>query len=275
MTPPPVSDPEPRVALGDAQCIEISGEDARAFVQAQFSGDVRELQTMHWQWNAWLDHKGAVRALMHLADPGNGRLIVLLRGGNAEESCIDLRKYVLRAKVRIEPVHERFLSIGGPLPLHEIRVEADAIGFGCGGRSAWLEPVCRAGDGEREREFRLDEIRLGWPRLPPGSDPEFLPPALGLEHLGAVSFDKGCYPGQEIAARLHYRGGHKRRLVHVCGSSSSMRPGDVLQTGARDVVLECSPATDGWHALAVMDESSLNESNGLHDKLRVIDRFDA
>ena len=269
-----VSDTNARAGLGDAQCFEISGEDTRTFAQAQFSGDVRALQPMHWQWNAWLDHKGAVRALMHLADLGDGRLLALLRGGDADESCVELRKYVLRAKVRIERMRGRFLSIGAPLPLHEIRLESAAIGFGCGDRSVWMESVRRADDAEREREFTLGEIRDGWPRLPPGSDSEFLPPALGLEHLGAVSFDKGCYPGQEIAARLHYRGGHKRRLVHVSGVSP-IRPGDALPTGARDIVLESSSAADGWHALGVMDESHSDESSTLHDKLRVIDSFGA
>lgn len=273
------SDPNARAGLGNAQYLEISGEDAHAFVQAQFSGDVRALRPMHWQWNAWLDHKGVVRALMHLArldneDSGDGHLLALLRGSDANESCADLRKYVLRTKVRIEPSTERFLSIGAPLPLHEIRVEADAIGFGCGDRSVWLESVRHEVDAEQEREFRLAEIRDGWPSLPVGSKAEFLPPALGLEHLDAVSFDKGCYPGQEIAARLHYRGGHKRRLVHVSGSLA-IHPGDSLPTGTRDIVLESSGTAEDWHALAVMDEPAIDKSMTLQDKLRVIHRFDA
>ncbi|HJU25757.1 MAG TPA: folate-binding protein, partial [Rhodanobacteraceae bacterium] len=94
MASPPVSAPDPRAALDEAQCIEISGEDARAFVQAQFSGDVRTLLPGHWQWNAWLDHKGTVRALMHLADAGDGRLLALLRGGDTQSLCADLRRYV-------------------------------------------------------------------------------------------------------------------------------------------------------------------------------------
>ncbi|MGH8212165.1 MAG: YgfZ/GcvT domain-containing protein [Rhodanobacteraceae bacterium] len=268
------SDPNARAGLGDAQCLEICGEDAHAFAQAQFSGDVLALQPMRWQWNAWLDHKGAVRALMHLADPGDGRLLALLRGGDANELCADLRKYVLRAKVRIEPLREHFLSIGAPLPLREIRTEAGAMGFGCGERSVWVESARRSRDAEREHEFRLDEIRTGWPRLPPGSAMEFLPPALGLEHLGAVSFDKGCYPGQEIAARLHYRGGHKRRLVYV-SVFSPMHPGDSLPTGTRDIVLESSGTTESWHALAVMDEQVTEQSSTLQDKLRVIRKFEA
>ncbi|HJU26166.1 MAG TPA: folate-binding protein, partial [Rhodanobacteraceae bacterium] len=154
MVPPPVSDPDPRAALDEAQCIEISGEDARAFVQAQFSGDVRALLPGHWQWNAWLDHRGVVRALMHLADAGDGRLLALLRGGDAQSLCAELRRYVLRARVRIEVLQGRLLSIGAALPMHQLGVEADALGFGCGERSVWIETAPRERDAERERAFR-------------------------------------------------------------------------------------------------------------------------
>ncbi len=265
------SDSEVRTALADAQCIELGGEDARAFAQAQFSGDVRALQPLHWQWNAWLDHKGGVRALMHLADAGEGRLIALLRGGEAEMVCAELRKYVLRAKVRVEPLRDRFLSIGPPLPLYALHDAGDAIGFGHGECSVWIETTQRANN--EEREFRLREIRNGWPWVPAGREGEFLPPALGLERLGAVSFDKGCYPGQEIAARLHYRGGHKRRLAHVSGASA-LRPGEPLRAEARDVVLQSVEARDGWHALAVIDEIGADESSELRNELRVIHRFE-
>ncbi len=266
-----------RTALGPAQCLEISGADAEAFAQAQFSGDLRALRPMHWQWNAWLDHRGGVRALMHLArldgDAGNTRLFALLRGGEASLIASELRRYVLRSLVRIELVPGRFLSLGPPLPLHELRTEADAIGFGYGERSVWIETTPRAIDAARERELRLAGIRKGWPLLPRGCEGEFLPPALGLEHLGAVSFEKGCYPGQEVAARLHYRGGHKRRLAHVL-ARSAWHPGDPLvPDDARDRVLDAVEAPQGWHVLAVINEASVGESKDLQDKLQVIQRF--
>src|SRR5690348_501060 len=109
-------EPEMRAASGSAQCVEIAGADARTFAQAQFSGDVRALQAGHWQWNAWLDPKGSVRALMHLADPGDGRLFALLRGGDAEALCTELRRYVFRSKVSLEVSSRCRRRIGGGLP---------------------------------------------------------------------------------------------------------------------------------------------------------------
>jgi folate-binding protein YgfZ len=52
--------------------------------------------------------------------------------------------------------------------------------------------------------------RLPW--IGPASTGRYVPQAMELERIGAIRFDKGCYPGQEIAARLHFRGGNKRGL---------------------------------------------------------------
>src|SRR5690348_10968315 len=117
MIPADAAEPEMRAASCASQCIEIAGADARAFAQAQFSGDVRALHAGHWQWNAWLDAKGSVRALMHLADLGDGRLFALLRGGDAQALCADLRRYVLRSKVSLDASNEWLRGIGAASPL--------------------------------------------------------------------------------------------------------------------------------------------------------------
>lgn len=57
---------------------------------------------------------------------------------------------------------------------------------------------------------------------------------LNLDLLGAVSLDKGCYTGQEIIARTHYRGASKRRL-HRFESSAPVSPGDTVSDGGRNV----------------------------------------
>lgn len=255
MIPADALKPEMRITSATAQCIEITGADARSFAQAQLSGDVRALQPGHWQWNAWLDAKGSVCALMHLADPGDGRLLALLRGGNAEALCAALRRYVLRARVSLAAIDDCQRVVGSALPLGEVVIEGETIGFGYGDRSLWLKRDGMATDAGRADQFRLADIRAGWPVLPSG-DHAFLPPALGLEHLGAVSFGKGCYPGQEIAARLHYRGGHKLRLCHV-RAGSALIPGNPLSPAQpRAIVLDAVTIERSCEALVVLEENT-------------------
>lgn len=271
------NDAESRTAFGAAQCIEIAGEDARAFAQAQFSGDVRKLEPGYWQWNAWLDAQGRVRALMHLAclekdDSGGGRLLALLRGGESSEICASLQRYVLRARVSLQPLAGLHRAIGAAVPVGEVHNEAEVIGFGYGERSLWLTGESGQSSFAIESAYRLAEIRAGWPSLLPGAENRFLPPALGLEHLGAVGFDKGCYPGQEIAARLHYRGGHKLGLCLIL-ATHSLTPGQPLSANDdRSMVLDAVEIGETCEALVVFDTQSIN---ALDDKQKVLQRFKA
>jgi hypothetical protein len=57
---------------------------------------------------------------------------------------------------------------------------------------------------------------------------------LNLDLIGAISFDKGCYPGQEIVARTHYRGATRRR-THRFESSQPVSPADRVSDGERDI----------------------------------------
>ena len=260
--------------LGAAQVIVLTGTDARAFAQTQFAGDVRALQSGRWQWNAWLDPQGRVRALMQLADPGDGTLYAALRNGHAQTICEALQRYVLRAKVDLRTLADRHRTIAAAAPRFEAHCNGDAVIFGCGERAFAIGPQPGRRDTEAERAFRLAEIRAGWPALPTSLDETFLPPALGLERLGAVSFNKGCYPGQEIAARLHYLGGHKRRLARL-GALHVLVPGQILAADQRSIgwILDAVPNAQGSEALAVIVEHDDNFINDLYNTIQVIERF--
>lgn len=257
-----------------AHCLVIEGDDARHFAQAQFAGDVDALLPNHWQWNAWLDARGRVRALMHLADPGDGRLLALLRGGDAAQFANALGRFVLRAKARVTAL------VYGGVAEGAMAAGACAAGpagpvFGYGERSLRLVEPGLALDADASRDWRLADIRAGWPSLPTG-DPEFLPPALGLERLAAVAFKKGCYPGQEIVARLHYRGGHKLGLFHVRGAAG-LPPGATLAAeGIGPVrVLDCVTCQSLNEALVVAPRMRTRKINVLSCNYDVVSRFDA
>jgi folate-binding protein YgfZ len=70
------------------------------------------------------------------------------------------------------------------------------------------------------------DIYEGIPALYPATSGKFLPHDINLEKLGAIHFDKGCYTGQEIIARMHYRGKLKNHLYHTSiESTSTLLPG--------------------------------------------------
>lgn len=258
--------------LGMTHAIEIGGEDARRFAQAQFAGDVESLDAERWQWNAWLTPVGKVRALMHLVDAGDDRVLMLLRGGDTNDLLAQLQHYVLRARVKLA-AREFVARAGGPLPAGHMAADAETVILGYGSRSLRLDTATALPvDASAGNAWRLADIHDGWPTLPPG-EPEFLPPALGLERLGAITFDKGCYPGQEIAARLHFRGGHKRSLCHLRGQQGLPLGPIRAPDGSQAWVLDAAMGSGGWDALAVLSDIAHNEINIMDNVYHIVSNF--
>ncbi|WP_114240023.1 folate-binding protein YgfZ [Dyella sp. C9] len=236
-----------------AQIMLIEGADALAFAQAQFSSNVQSLEVGQWQFSAWLDAQGRVRALFHLARPNHDALLVLLRGGTVEPMAQSLQRYVFRAKVRLTALPPCTLGTGPALESYAYRREGDGYVFGCGTHSLVTGAPA-------DMDWRLPQILAGWPWLPGAALDQLLPASLSLEHLGAVAFDKGCYPGQEVVARLHYRGGLKRHM-HCVVLSQPLTEGTVLRLEGKPVVqiLEVDIAQTDVHALAVIDDDATRQ----------------
>lgn len=259
--------------IGEQPAIVISGADARRYAQSQFCGAVDELAANRWQWNAWLTPVGKVRALMHLVDAGDGTLLMVPRGGDVRGLMATLQRYVMRAQVALSV--RGFAAQAGPsLPMGVVADSGDALTLGMGERSLRLTPHSGSPqiDAAAAAAWRLADIRAGWPTLP-DAEPEFLPPALALEQLGAIAYDKGCYPGQEIAARLHFRGGHKHRLCHLRGTAP-LALGATRSSDGTEVVVTDSVCEDGVCEALVVITGTINlEINILDCIYRLISSF--
>lgn len=234
-----------------AQLLSIEGADATTFAQAQFSSKVTLLPNGRWQFSAWLDAQGRVRALFHLARLDDGHLLLLLRGGDARHLAEELQRYVFRSRVRLTPsTTTGSLGSGTALPMQTVQHDGDHVLFGCGNHSL----SCGAGTSVDDAWRRM-QLHEGWAWLP-GDVGSLLPPALSLYRLQAVALDKGCYPGQEIVARLHYRGGHKRHL-HRIALSQAMPEGSTLHLDGGEIIqlLQTVHGERGIDALAIMSDT--------------------
>ena len=274
------------VPLDRAELIELSGADAPAFAHAQFASDVGGLDVGNWQWSAWLNAQGRTRSVFALLRIAADDLLIWLPLGGAVSMREALARFVLRAKVRIA------LREGWSLCRLDVPGRADGSsriidregGFafaqpGPQPRTAWLGPA-PAGDVDPAglAAWRLADIAAGLPWLDVTTRDEFVPQALGLERIEAVRFDKGCYPGQEIAARLHFRGGAKQRLYRLTlpGDAPESAGTAISARGARvGTVLYGAPLSETAHqALAVLVDSArdapLESGNG-----RIVERIEA
>jgi folate-binding protein YgfZ len=242
------------ISLPDLYVLEITGVDAVSFAHAQFSSDVRSLADGQWQWSAWLSPQGRVHAFFQLLRDSEERLRVLLRGGDAQTLRGELARYVLRAKVALGVSDARVCASGLPA--------TQALELP-GSPPRWLvvaDPVDAADESPEARErWRLADIRAGLPTLAENLRDQLLPQWLGLDRLGAVSVAKGCYPGQEVMSRLHFKGGNKRSLyrIELAGTSA---PGTALKladdTTAGLIVMSARRDDGRAEALASLTDAS-------------------
>ncbi|MBB6183433.1 YgfZ/GcvT domain-containing protein [Oleiagrimonas soli] len=207
--------------------LRIAGVDALRFAHAQFTSHVSSLAVGAWQWSAWLDARGRVQQLFHLLRIDEHTLLLALRGGDAGAMASQLQRFVFRDKVTLEALPSRSLQAGAALPAGSVQSVDDALHLGFGDRRLCLLPT----EASHDTTWRRQAIANGEPWLPDAVIGTLLPPALSLRRLGALSLDKGCFPGQEIAARLHYRGGHKQVLLHVQLAAPCV-PGDRVSLDA-------------------------------------------
>ncbi len=269
-------------ALPSPQLIEIHGDDAVAFANAQFCNNVLALKVGAWQYNAWLNPQGRVHAFFALLRPRENTLLLILRGGQASEITVDLARYKFRSKVGMRTLpdwHAQGISGVQALTYH---TDADFFGDASDAKKllqadGWFaiaqpgsEPrllsltatqpeQLAVGSDDRTHAanaWLLADICAGLPQLETATLDEFLPQALGLERLDTISFNKGCYPGQEVVARVHFKGGNKRQL-HMIEFAAQESPAAGTAIYAVDddsqpagVVLQCA-AVSGTQILAL------------------------
>ena len=235
----------------DLAALVFSGADAASFMQGQFSNDVNALPADGgWQRSAYCSPKGRMLASFILCrrPQGENEHIVLLSSDIADDTAKRLRMFVLRAKVEIARAPAAFVFAsagagdGSPEPgFFSDSDDALTIGEGGGGRLL----CCLRGDAERllppgaafsgdDFAWRRAQIADAIPWVRAQTREMFIPQTVNYEAppLNGVNFQKGCYVGQEVVARLHYRGKVKRRARPCGGGGAPPEPGAPVRDAA-------------------------------------------
>ena len=228
--------------------LQASGSDARAFLHAQLTNDIEALAADRARYAGWCSAKGRLLASFLLVPHADGYLLQLSRD-LAPAVAKRLSMFILRSKVKIENATDSWSQFGlwgdgadaalgelGFAPPAELAVaRRDNLLAVCvsAQRYLLLAPVAERAriSGLRgtsdESGWMLEEIRSGRPLISQATQDQFVPQMVNYERFGAVDFQKGCYPGQEVVARAQYRGQVKRRMVRV-RTPVPLRPGQDL-----------------------------------------------
>ena len=224
--------------------IRASGPDAQTFLHGQLTNDLLQLAPEAVQWSGYCTAKGRMLAgFLVWRDGADGYYLATDRtiaGGLAKR----LSMYVLRAKVKIEDVSAQFAAFGkmggtGPAPFaSSLQGDAWIVGLpdvdGSARALAWVPTEAAAGYALAEGHAMADAsdwmrlmVHAGEAWITPATQEQFVPQMVNFDAVGGISFKKGCYPGQEIVARAHYRGAVKRRMYRASVTAPA-KSGDVL-----------------------------------------------
>lgn len=255
---------EAPAALG---VIAAGGADAAAFLQAQLSADVLRLGPGESRLAAWCDAKGRVQAILRVL-LRDDEFLLLLPHSLVAPVLQRLRLFVLRSRVSLRDAGEELTVRGVPGENGTEEPEPGRVARtgdrqylalpGPQPRLLVIAPPHEVRDDETlsEIDWRRADILAGLPQVHPETQGEFVPQMLNLHWLGGIDFDKGCYPGQEVVARLQYRGKLTRRLFRgVLDAAATPRPGTPVADAEgrpQGQVVEAAPGPDGQDLLAVL-----------------------
>jgi folate-binding protein YgfZ len=235
--------------------IKVSGDEAQGFLHNLFSSDVNALTPQHALPSSFNTAKGRALATFLIWRTSTEFFLHLPQSLLAAIQK-KLTMYVLRSKVKIANASDEIVSLGlsganaaallqqhfPTLPQNPLDAvqHADSVVICLGaerfqinttpsGAIALWEKLSASAKPVGSPCWDWLNIRAGIPVILPPTQEAFVPQMANLDLTGAVNFKKGCYPGQEIVARMQYLGKNKRRmyLAHV-DADSAPQPGAEL-----------------------------------------------
>ena len=259
--------------LRERSLLKVSGPDSEDFLQSQFSNDIKQIKEKHVQINAYCQHQGKIIAIIwvfkkednfYLSFPSDLKEIMLSK----------LNMFKLMSRVEIEDYSVKINQFG---LVGEYREN-------CLKMTDNLSLITTKGhisNSNHDLEWEYACINDKLPEVNVNYSESFIPQALNLDiGLLGVSFSKGCYPGQEVVARMHYLGKPKRRLF-IFNSDFKVIVGDSLNVDnslslkSSGQVIRATERDNRYYFLATFEVNQIQNKvflNGDKDKLvKIID----
>ena len=211
------------IQLNNRALLKLTGLDSEAFLQAQLSNDISKLDNSSVQLNAYCQHQGKILALFWVMRSGDDFLLSFPLD-LLESIKSRLQMFVLMSDVDITDVTDQYLQIG---VIDESQKDSFTLNENL---SLVLADSKNLSNFEFTSQNYWDKACIDsfLPEVSIASTETYIPQMLNLDidEVG-VNFSKGCFPGQEVVARLHYLGKAKRRLF-AFKSDSPLSIGDTL-----------------------------------------------
>lgn len=230
------------VRLTQYAAMDVKGPDVEKFLQGQTSAQVGLANGTFAPLTCFCTPKGRMLANGQLLRFASNHFRLILDASLADALVTHLKKFAAFYKAELSVVDDVTFAgtsepadtFANPLDItlpdqpytHATSSKGTALRLP--GNPRWLlmfeedASDLVTSDDALHNEWRLADIRSGLVWLTAKQQDHFLPQMLNWEALGGISFKKGCYTGQEVVARAHFRGQVKKRLVHASVNSATL-----------------------------------------------------
>jgi len=249
------------IFLENYSVLKISGVDSKSFLNSQFSNNILLLDSNQnqCQMNAYCQHQGKVISIISVLKIDDYFLLIFPKN-LLEKVSSKLNLYKMMSLVNIENLSERMFLYG---QINETDKKSYKI---INNLSYKISPVKINSKLAALEIWEYECIKNRLPEIQSETSEKHIPQALNLDidQIG-VSFTKGCYPGQEVVARMHYLGKPKRRLFRftsqfeVCiGDNLSVENSNSLKSSGQ--VIRIAKKGTEFHFLGVFEINHINEN---------------
>ena len=243
------SDQNTYIPLSQLGILQVVGEEAQGFLQNLLTNDVAALMINQGQLSGFCNAKGRLFSVFFLIRREDNYQLVL-----PKTMCATLQQrlgmYVLRSKVTVTDVSDEYSCTGLISASNDASfLDADQLALFPSEQTRFIHIGSKEHTNElveelnsqqwqsaEETRWELLDINAGLPMVYPETKEKFTPQQVNLDTVNGVSFKKGCYPGQEVVARLHYLGTPNRRMfVATAEDLSPITLGDDITNDNGDV----------------------------------------
>lgn len=256
------------VFVGERDVVEISGPEAATYLQGQVSQEVLSLPVGESAWSFILQPQGKVDSWFRLTRSADDRFLLDVDAGHGEALLARIKRFLLRTKVELDLQTWTLHAYDAPM---ESTPDAPIVAPASDGLGV---DVIGPDLGEPEGElvsFDAHEKRrilAGVPAMGPELDENTIPAESRMVDR-SVDFDKGCYTGQELVARVDSRGDNAPRRLRIITGEGAASVGDALSFEGGDVgqLTSVAPDGEGFVALGYVKRAALE-----HGSLQLGDR---
>lgn len=265
------------IAQQEIGVLKVAGPDARKFLQGQITCDIHKLTQTDALYGAICSIKGRIITNFYLVQ-SNDDVLMLMSADLVEKTLSHLKKYAVFFKTGLSDESEHFhlystlttASVeSAPETLSEklpAIISSNGINLTISQYPVTVQWLLTGSDckiEEHNQELTALELLSARPIINLEQSETMLPQWLNMQRTGGISFTKGCYTGQEIVARMQYRGKSKKQLALFQSETLMEANQDILDNEGKNIgqVIKAMALSDGYLAQAIIntDPSEIND----------------